>query len=391
VNRRTVYIGLLAVALALLACVQARPAFDRPVHWTPDGLYYQARLLEMRGADKGTALKETFGAPLSAPLRARDPEHTGNGRWVAYNEPFYDRRIAVPIAGAALYPLAGDQTLLYLSLVGYVASIVALFGLLCLRFRVAAATVVTLATIVLPPLTQHSAYPLTDTWGLTLEITALALALVVFDRGLRWLPLWVAAVLLLGFTRDTGWIPVLATGWCALRFRTRPALALFASGCAAAVPALLLFKAPVRQLFALAVSPQSPWEHTSWSYIAAHYPHALVEYLRDDAGFLRRGQWYTTLYFVGGLAYFLFVAWRRRAQRDLATNMMLAALAVSIGYVLAAPAFSAFRLELMFVPTAAFGLAFASEWAVPLVAGAFGSFSRPQSVVRPVPTGRGRT
>ena len=50
-----------------------------------------------------------------------DPQKTGNPAWVRYNEPFYERRVAVPLAGAALYPLAGDRSLLYLSLAGYVA------------------------------------------------------------------------------------------------------------------------------------------------------------------------------------------------------------------------------------------------------------------------------
>ena len=36
--------------------------------------------------------------------------------------------MAVPLAGAALYPLAGKRSLLYLSLAGYVAAVLALFG-----------------------------------------------------------------------------------------------------------------------------------------------------------------------------------------------------------------------------------------------------------------------
>ncbi len=74
----------------------------------------------------------------------------------------------MPLAGAALYPLAEDRSLLYLSLAGYVASILALFGLLLLRFRIAIAAVVAGAAAFLPPLTEHSSYPLTDSWGLAL-------------------------------------------------------------------------------------------------------------------------------------------------------------------------------------------------------------------------------
>ncbi len=42
---------------------------------------------------------------------------------------------------------------------------------------------------------------------------------------------------------------------------------------------------------------------------------------------------------------------------------MTAAAVCALGYVLAAPVFSAFRLELVFVPMAAYGLALAAELA----------------------------
>ena len=70
-----------------------------------------------------------------------------------YNEPFYERRVAVPLAGAVLYPIAGDRSLLYISLAGYVASILALFGFLLLRFRLAAAAVFAAAPFLAPPST----------------------------------------------------------------------------------------------------------------------------------------------------------------------------------------------------------------------------------------------
>ena len=54
-----------------------------------------------------------------------------------YNEPFYERRIAVPLAGAALYELEGDRSLLDISLVGYLAALLALFLLLLLRTEAA--------------------------------------------------------------------------------------------------------------------------------------------------------------------------------------------------------------------------------------------------------------
>jgi hypothetical protein len=365
---RATVIGVLAVVLAALACLSVWPRWHDPVRWTPDALYYQARLLEIRGVSEPDAIQRTFRAPLSASLRARDPHHTGNPAWVKYNEQFYQRRVAVPAAGAALYPLAGDRSLLYLSLAGYMAAVLALFGLLLLRFRTAVAAVVTLATVFLQPLVTHSGFPLTDSWGLALEITAFAGAILALDRGLRWLPLWIGALALLAFTRDSTWIPLLAVGWVAVRQRSRIPVTLFATGVAAALPALLLFKTPVRDLLALLVNNSEPSADTSWSFILRHYPHALVELVRANVGFLRRGEWYTAAYFIGGAA--ALVALLRRRTGAATTALMSAGGVLAVLYVIAAPVFSAFRLELVFVPMAAFGLALAvdrlaeSEWAL---------------------------
>jgi hypothetical protein len=66
------------------------------------------------------------------------------------------------------------------------------------------------------------------------------------------------------------------------------------------------------------------------------------------------------IFIVGGLAAFILVAWRDRF-RHAWSSLLTAGLVLGAGYVVAAPAFSAFRLELVFVPMAAFGLAFAVE------------------------------
>jgi hypothetical protein len=349
-----------AAALAAVAVLNVHATIDRPVTWTPDALYYQARLLELRGVDHDAAVARTFRGPISSELRSRDPEHTGNPTWVDYNEPFYERRVAVPLAGAALYPVDGDRSLLDLSLAGYVASILALFGLLLLRFRLAVAAAVALATIFLPALVHHSSYPLTDSWGLALESTAFAAALLAFDRGRRWLALWVLAILLLSFTRDSVWIPVFAVGFCAWRMRSRTGVWLFGTGIAAALPALALFGAPVRQLLALLVNGGDLPANDSWGFIIRHYPHALVELLRANGGFLRDGEWYTALYFLAG-AVLLVVALVRRLDDRTTRTLMGAGAVLAVLYVLAAPVFSAFRLELVFVPMAAYGIAVGLE------------------------------
>ena len=353
-----------AALLAALACLAVWPSFQDPVTWTPDGLYYQVQLLEFRGVEHDEAFTRTFEGPLSAELRARDPQHTGDASWAAYNEPFYERRIALPLAGAAVYDVAGDRSLLYISLAGYVAAILALFGLLLLRFRPALAGAVSLLAVFLPPLTHHSSYPLTDSWGLTLEIVAFAAAILAFDRSLRWLPLWIGAIALLGFTRDSAWIPILAVGWCAFRYRSRVPVTLFASGVLAALPAVLLFKTPVRELLALLLNDLQPSSDTSWGFIAGQYPQALLELVRANVGFLRRGEWYTAAFLVGGVLALLLVVWRRPATRSIQTALMTSGAVVALLYVLAAPVFSAFRLELVFLPMAAWGVALVGELAI---------------------------
>lgn len=359
VSSRATTIGLLAAALAALSCVLVWSAWQDPVEWTPDALYYQARVLEIRGEDD--AVDTVFEGSLAADLRARDPGHTGNEAWVDYNEPFYERRQTVPLAAAALYPVTEERSLLYVSLAGYVAAVLALFGLLLLRFRIALAAAVAAAAALLPPLIEHSTSPLTDSWGLALEIVALAAAILAFDRGLAWLPLWVGAIGLLAFTRDSTWIPLLAVGWCALRSRTRVPVTLFATGVAAALPALLLFRTPVRDLLALLVNDSEPSSDTSWGFIASNYPGALVELVRANVGFLRRGEWYTALFLVGGVLALLLFVWRRPETRNAATTLLTAGAVVGLGYVLAAPVFSAFRLELVLVPMAAYGVALVGE------------------------------
>jgi hypothetical protein len=346
-----------AGAIAAVGVAKISPAFSDPVVWTPDALYYQANLLEIRGADREAAMARTFRGPISSELRARDPDHTGSAEWVNYNEPFYERRVAVPLAGAALFPYEGDRSLLDVSLAGYVAALLAVFVLLLLRFRLAVAALVTLATVFLPPLVSHSSFPLTDSWGLALETLAFAAAILTLDRGRRWLALWIAVMLVLSFTRDSTWIPILAIGWCALRLRSRDAFVLFASGVAATLPALLAFGAPVRNLLALLVNNNDIPPDASWSFIARHYPGAVVDLVRANGGFIRDGEWYTALYLVGGVLLLLFLALRGHDRQNPVTMLMTAGGVASLLYVLAAPSFSAFRLELVFVPAAAYGIA----------------------------------
>lgn len=357
-SRRAVLYAACALALAALSVGVVWSEAREPVRWTPDGLFYQARVLEFRGTDHDSAISDVFQGPLGQRARTIDPDNVGDPAWVAYNEQFYERRLGLPLAGAALDPLAGERSLLYISLAGYVAAVLAVFLLLLLRFRLAIALPVGVATALLPALTSHSAYPLTDSWGLALETAALGAAVLTLDRSLRWLPAFAAAVLVLSFTRDSTWIPVLATVWCAFRFRTRSAVGLAATGVVASLPALLLFSVPLRELVAFNVFGHDPAPHASWSSIAANYPDALIEHVRSNLGFIRDGAWYTGAYLAGGVLSLFVLTWR---SREALTTVLKAAAVVALLYVVSIPAFSAFRVELVAVPMAAYGLAFAAE------------------------------
>ena len=89
---------------------------------------------------------------------------------------------------------------------------------------------------------------------------------------------------------------------------------------------------------------------------SATTPTAVADLIRANVGYLRRGEWFTLLYLAGGVVALLVLAWKRRpVARE--TELMVAASVATLAYVLAAPAYSAFRLELAFLPMAAYGVA----------------------------------
>ena len=306
---------ILAAVLAATALLAVASSLSGPARWSPDGLFYQARVYEIRdGLSQRDALSKAFEGPLGARLRAIDPDRSGNPDWVAYNAKFYERRVTVPLAAAALTPAAGDRAILDVSLAGYVVAVLALFWLLLLlRFRLVVAAGVTLATIFLPALTHHAEFPLTDSWGLALEILAFAGAVLALRRGPRWLALWVAAIVLLSLTRDSMWIPVLAAVFLAVFQRSRTTLWLAVSGVLAAVPAFVAVKVPMRELLAQMLNGLQPAPDLSWGTIAGRYPGAIVDLLQADGGYVRDGAFYSALYLLIGLG--LLVVLARGANR----------------------------------------------------------------------------
>ena len=357
--RRTWITLLVAVALAAVAVLSMSDTLRDPVRWTPDALFYHARALEFRGADQQAALTQAFQGPKGEALRAIDPERSGSPAWVEYNAQFYERRVLVPAAAAALEPVAGDRALLDVSVAGYVATILAIFFLLLLRFSLPVAGAVALATIALPALSKHAGFPLTDSWGVALETAALAFGILALQRGARWVIGWAAALVLLAFTRDSSLVLVLAAAWLFLTHRSRVSAWMLGTSLAASIPVVLIFSMPMRELLAMMLNDAQPDPGASWVSVGERYPGAIVDMLQADGGYVRGGAWLSAFYLLAGLG-LLFVL-TRGSHASAATSLLKAAAVAGALYVVAVPIFSAFRLELVLVPMAAFGLGLGLE------------------------------
>lgn len=345
-------VGLLLVAVALTA-----GSWGTTTRWHPDSLFYQAQLLEVRGVERGEALRSVLHGPLAEGVAAA----VGDPEWVAYNQGFYRRRWLVPALGAAVTPVLGSDSLQAVSLVGYVLLGPVLLLLLRRRFGTVVGAVAALVCISLPPLRSWAAQPLTDSFGVLLFALGLLGAALVLDRGLRWLPLWVGAVLALGFTRDATIALVAAAGWMAVMERSKRTAWLLVGGVLAALPAPLLFGASLRRSLALIVNEFDVPQDTGWGAVLDGYPAALWRLVRGDVESLTRVTPLTGAVVVVAL---VALVWRRRSP-DPYFRLMRAAAAGCLLMLLLQPNRTGLRLELVFVPVLAVGLALALE---PLVA-----------------------
>ncbi len=167
-------------------------------------------------------------------------------------------------------------------------------------------------------------------------------------------------MLALSFTRDSTLVLFAAAGWSALAMRTRRSTVVLASGVAAALPALLLFGAPLKRQLAYVIQGFHPPTVVSWSYVIAHYPGTLASVLRQDAHYPQTLAYPVVWYAVGAVLVasvgYMFIAGPRRDPFfTLSRGALLGAaalLVLSINY-------TALRIELVFLPTIAAGLAFA--------------------------------
>ena len=134
---------------------------------------------------------------------------------------------------------------------------------------------------------------------------------------------------------------------------------MFLVALAAAIPVLLLFSVPTRELLAMMLNDFQPAPDASWGFVADRYPGALVDFVRADGGFVRNGAWFSAAFILGGLGLLFLLP--RGTRRTPSITLLQGAGLAAIAYVLVLPIFSGLRLELVCVPMAAFGLGLGLE------------------------------
>ena len=347
----------MVVALAGIGFVALH--WDDSYQWKPDSLFYEAQLLRVQGTPKQAALRRVFNGPLAAPrvaeeLRDTPPERrtVASPTWVAYSSRFYERRWVVPALGAALEPVLGDDALRAVSLAGYVLAGLLIYALLALRFRAWIAAVVSLGVLALGPLRYWSLLPLTDSFGVALEAAALATAALALRRSKRWMAVFGLTMLALSFTRDATLVVVAGLAWVALRERTRRAVATLATGIAASLPAPLLFGAPTREIMAYTLNQFRPPAHATWGFVRSRYVDGEKGLVKDDFTYLAHHP-YVGLFAVGGIV----ALYALRSRGDPGASLMRGAVVGAVALLLVAPNYTALRLELPFIPIAAYGVA----------------------------------
>ena len=345
------------VMLIVVALVAVFPRLVGSLRWTPDGLFYQSQVYEIQGQSETAALHREFSSQAAIAIRQPDGR-LGNPKWVSYSAQFYRRRWLVPLMAAAIYPAAGDRSLLYVSIAGYVLAGLLLFALLRRRFSDGVSLLVSIACLLLPPARTFAGLPLTDSWGLALEIGALIAALTALERGGRWIAVWIVTMLALSFTRDSTVVLLAAVGWVVLANRSRRGAVVLASGALAAVPALALFGAPLERQLAYVLHGFHPPTVVSWSYDIAHYPSTLASFLRQDAHYPQTLAYPAVWYAIGAALVaavgYMFIAGPRRDEFFMLSR---GAFVGAIAVVALLPNYTDMRLELVFVPSIAAGLA----------------------------------
>jgi hypothetical protein len=345
-----------AALVLLIAGALSLSHWYHRLSWTPDGLFYAAQTLEVRGASEKQSLERVFhGQPARAlrhdeglrqPLVGREID---DPQWVRYSANFYRRRWLVPVLAAALYPWMGLRAVEVVSLLGYVLAGLFIYLLLRRRFSARVAALGSTICLVLPAFRTWSFLPLTDSWGVALEAASLTAAIAVVRSGLVFLPLWVISIGALSVTRDVALAIVVAVGYLAVCRRTRRYWLLFASGLAAALPAPMFLGAPLKDQLNWAFSGYHVVRHPTWHAVLHDYVPSLHSFVVLDL----RTELPTVLLFVTA-----FVAlWMSRHSHDEYLQLVRTSAVATTAYLAMVPVYTGFRLELALLPMAAGGFA----------------------------------
>jgi hypothetical protein len=364
---------ILALLVGAVVAVVAVPGFIRLNEPNSDGLFYEVQRLQVQGHGEPEATRTVFdGAIARQTADIEDkPSHVRrvlDPHWVEYSKRFYRRRWLVPAVAAAVAPVVGQQpgrALRWASLIGYLLVAPVLFLLLRRRFPAELSAALAVACTLAPPVYKWSLGMRVDSWGLMLEALGLLAAVLVKDEGRRWLVLWVAAIAALSITRDATAILIPAVLWLLVVERRDPEarrtnLALLGSGLVAALPAFLLGGTPLRDQLAYVITGYKIPDDSSWSFIGAHYMDQLWRTFKTDLSYPVDFPMPVTVVLYAGLAVAvvaLVAVALRPSRRDPYFSLAKAAIPGCVVLLLLANNAQAYRLELVFVPIAAIGLA----------------------------------
>jgi hypothetical protein len=370
---------ILAVLVGLVVAIVAVPGFIRLDKPNSDGLFYEVQRLQVEGHSEAEATRMVFQGPMgrqTADIEDR-PSHVRrvlDPAWVEYSKRFYARRWLVPAVAAALAPIVGEhpgRALRWASLLGYLLLAPVLFLLLRRRFDPWPSALLAIACTLAPPVYKWSLGMRVDSWGLMLETLGFLAAVLVKDRGLRWLALWVGAIAALSITRDATAILVPAALWLLVVQRREPVarrvnLALVGTGIAAALPAFILGGTPLRDQLAYVIGGYTIPQDSSWSDVAGGYFNQLWLTFKTDLSDPTDFPLPVELVLYAGLvvaAAAIVAVALHRSRRDPYFSLAKAAIPGCFLLLLLADNAQAYRLELVFVPIAAIGLALMHRWA----------------------------
>jgi hypothetical protein len=265
----------------------------------------------------------------------------------------------VPAAAALARPALGDRAAPVVGLIGAVLIGPLLFLLLRRRFSFGVSFGVAFVTLLWPPLLE-SAQGGVDTWGVVLEVVCLLSALAVVERGLRWLPAWIAAMAALSFTHDATPVLLIAALVLFVLSRSRVTAALFAGGVVAAVPALLIYPTSIREYLAYVVNDHDVPSDTSIGFILRHEPHQFAHYVKGELIDYPTGLAVAPLFYLALAAALAFIGYLvvRGGRRDPFLLLARGGVVGGVAYLLLANNPTNFRLALVLLPFMAIAVAF---------------------------------